>query len=224
MSVRFPGIAPDEADLERIHATSEGLPGVARRACSPRAAAAGTWCYEAGRWSWNVDALDSYEMRTGLSPLLAEALANADENLLRAPQLPEPRRRPPRGERRDRSSGLSTATARFRRRPLTTHAECESDGRLCYMTAPVSAAVERHQHRSKPGHVESRLVESCTSRAHLRTMHHSVSRVRDRQYASASPGRCAVSALAGTKLSRGQNLSQRSASQRHRLLRFWTRY
>ena len=81
MSARFPGIAPDETDLDRIHTMSEGLPGILA-VLMAEGSRRGDLVYEAGQWSWNVDGLDGYELRTGLSPMLAEALANADENLL----------------------------------------------------------------------------------------------------------------------------------------------
>ncbi|MDF1702822.1 MAG: hypothetical protein P1V36_16860, partial [Planctomycetota bacterium] len=79
-SARFPGIAPDDTDLDRIAAVSEGLPGTLA-AMLAEGSRRGDLRYEAGRWSWNVDALDSYELRTGLSPVLAEALETADEDV-----------------------------------------------------------------------------------------------------------------------------------------------
>ncbi len=144
MSARFPGIAPDEADLERIHATSEGLPG-ALAVLLAEGSRRGDLVYEADRWSWNVDALDSYEMRTGLSPLLAVALADADENLLRL------------------LGYLSLADVPLEERVVEKLWALHSDGPipsspLLHLSrvdsapyySPVSAAVERHQ-QDDPG-------------------------------------------------------------------------
>ncbi|MDA1194323.1 MAG: ATP-binding protein [Planctomycetota bacterium] len=80
-SARFPGLAPDKTDVERIAEVSEGLPGVLA-ALLAEGCRRGDLQFEAGRWSWRLDTLSDYEIRLGLPPVLAEALATAPPAVL----------------------------------------------------------------------------------------------------------------------------------------------
>ncbi len=80
VSARFPGLTPEAVDVERMMSVSEGLPGTLA-ALLAEGSRRGDLRYESGRWCWNVDALERYEIQTGLTPRLAEALRHADDNL-----------------------------------------------------------------------------------------------------------------------------------------------
>lgn len=82
LAARFPGIAPDDKDMDRILAVSQGLPGTLS-ALLAEGSRRGDLVYEAGRWSWNIDTLDGYEIRTGLSRTVAHALCDTSPELMR---------------------------------------------------------------------------------------------------------------------------------------------
>jgi len=79
---RFPGLEPRAPDLERVRTVSEGLPGTLVSLLA-EGCRRGDLRHESGRWSWNIDALDGYEIPRGLSPVHADALRSADVDLLR---------------------------------------------------------------------------------------------------------------------------------------------
>ncbi len=78
---RFVGLACDQADLERVLKASEGQPATLVSLLG-EACRRGDLRSESGRWLWNVDDLDEYEIERGLSPIHADALRRADDRLV----------------------------------------------------------------------------------------------------------------------------------------------
>ena len=79
---RFPGFAADDSDLDRVVEAAEGLPGVLASLLG-EACRRGDLAAESGRWHWNVNRIDEYDVQRGVSPAQADALRNANEDQLR---------------------------------------------------------------------------------------------------------------------------------------------